>query len=264
MRVSFRKAGSNQDAPLFESAKRMNTVAEPRAESVRHERPKVLVVDDHPLFRRGIIAIIEEQPGFALCCEAGSVEAALQEVRAKHPDVAVVDVSLPGPSGLDFVQRLRTEDPALQVLVMSMHDELFYAVRALRCGAKGYLLKSEAAENLVTALSQVIAGGVYISPAFRERLAFAGMDASGNPARCPVDNLSPREREVFQLFGCGFRAQRVADELKLSVKTIETHRMHIQDKLGGCDAVGFMRKATDWLTLHQDHGDYAFQPLTDS
>jgi DNA-binding NarL/FixJ family response regulator len=214
-------------------------------------QPRVLIVDDHPLFRRGIISIIEEAPEFALCCEAGSLESALQEVRAKHPDVAVVDVSLPGPNGIELVRRIGALQPKLNVLVMSMHDELIYAIQALRAGAKGYLLKSEATENLITALRAVIGGNVYVSPSFRERLALAGMDANGNPVPSAVDKLTTREREVFELFGRGFGTQRVAEELKLSVKTIETHRMHIQDKLGGCDSPSFVRKAIDWVTVHQ-------------
>lgn len=229
----------------------MKPVAETAAPGIERAPCRVLIVDDHPLFRRGIAALIAEEKDFALCCEAESVETGLDAVRRLKPDVALVDVSLPGANGIELVKAIIAEQPRFGVLVISMHDETIYAIRALRAGAKGYMLKTEAMANLMSALRKVAAGEVYVSPHFKARLAFMGLGDSGSTAVSPLDKLSAREREVFELFGRGFGTNEVADELKLSVKTIETHRMHINAKLGFSDSRDMVRAARDWVTQQQ-------------
>jgi DNA-binding NarL/FixJ family response regulator len=208
---------------------------------------RLLIVDDHPVFRHGIAQLIGRVPDVTICGEADNAKSALDAMRRSNPDVALVDVSLPGTNGIELLKMMLTERPQLIVLMVSMHDESIYALRALRAGAKGYLMKTQAAENLIEALRKVLGGGLYVSPELGERLVFKVIQGSENDMGSPVDKLSDRELEVLHYFGRGKTTREVAETLHLSVKTIETHRAHIKEKLGFKDAEEMLRFAVEWL-----------------
>ena len=208
---------------------------------------KILIVDDHPVFRHGIAALISAEKDLTVCGEAESAPAALDVMRRLKPDLAVLDISLQGTNGIELIKLMRSEQPRLPVLILSMHDESLYALRALRAGAKGYLMKAEAMTQVVNALRKVLNGEIYVSPRFSERLIFKAIQSLEGGMGSPVDKLSDRELEVLQLLGKGFGTREIANELHLSVKTIETHRAHIKEKLGFKDAGEMVRFAIDWV-----------------
>jgi DNA-binding NarL/FixJ family response regulator len=168
-------------------------------------------------------------------------------MRRWKPDIALIDISLPGTDGIELIKLMITEEPRLIVLVVSMHDEVVYALRALRAGAKGYVRKQEATSTLCEAIQKVIGGGIYVSPQFADRLVFKAIQGSDSDFGSPVDTLSDRELEVLQSFGRGATARAIAEKLHLSVKTIETHRAHIKEKLGFADADAMVKFATEWV-----------------
>lgn len=212
---------------------------------------RILVVDDHPVFRRGISALLAEQKDFSVCGEAENGPSALEAMRQTKPNVALVDISMPGMNGIELVKMMLAEQPKLTILVLSMHDESLYALRALRAGAKGYVMKAEALTHVVDALRKVIAGGIYVSPRFSERLVFKAIQSLDSDIVSPVDRLSDREMEVLQLIGKGSSTREIASNLHLSIKTIETHRAHIKEKLGCKDAAELVRFSFEWVAQQQ-------------
>ena len=211
------------------------------------EKQRVLIIDDHPIFRHGISAMINAEPDLVVCGEAGSAPAALEAMRRLQPHIALVDISLPGTNGIDLLKSIKAEAPQLPMLVVSMHDESLYALRALRAGALGYVMKAEALDSILTAIRKVLQGEPYLSPKFSERLVFKAIRSMDEGLGSPVDKLSDRELEVLNLMGRGFGAQDIANELHLSVKTIETHRAHIKEKLGFHDSKEMVRFAIEWV-----------------
>lgn len=226
------------------------TSAEPTSPT-RLNSIRILVVDDHPVFRRGISAMLTEQPDFLICGEAENGPSALDAMRQTRPDVALVDISMPGMNGIELVKMMLAEQPKLHILVISMHDESLYALRALRAGAKGYVMKGEALVHVVDALRKVIAGGVYVSTRFSERLVFKAIQSLDSDIASPVDRLSDREMEVLQLICKGSSTREIASSLHLSIKTIETHRAHIKEKLGCRDAAELVRFSFEWVAQQQ-------------
>lgn len=212
---------------------------------------RVLIVDDHPIFRQGIVQLLRNVPGVTICGEAENAQGALDAMRRLQPEVLLLDVSMPGTNGIELIKLLLAEQPRLRILVLSMYDESLYALRALRAGAKGYVMKHQAMESVIDALRKVIAGGIYVSPAFAERLVFKAVQGSDSDLGSPVDKLSDRELEVLQLFGQGKSTREVAEALHLSVKTIETHRAHIKEKLGFKDAGEMVKFAVEWMAVEQ-------------
>jgi DNA-binding NarL/FixJ family response regulator len=212
---------------------------------------RLLIVDDHPVFRHGAIQLISTMPEVTICGEAENAPSALHAMRQLRPEIALIDVSLPGTNGIELIKLMLAEEPRLIILIVSMHDESLYALRALRAGAKGYVMKQQAAENVLDALRKVMNGGIYVSPQFSERLVFKAIQGSDTDLGSPVDKLSDRELEVLQLFGRGKSTRAIADSLHLSVKTVETHRAHIKEKLGFKDAEEMVRFATEWITASE-------------
>jgi DNA-binding NarL/FixJ family response regulator len=210
-------------------------------------RRKILIVDDHPVFRHGIAALINAEADLMVCGEAGSSPAALDAMRELEPDAALLDISMPGTNGIELVKLMKAEQPKLPILMLSMHDESLYALRALRAGALGYVMKAEALSHILTALRKVLDGEIYVSPQFSERLIFKAVQSLEGGMGSPVDKLSDRELEVLELLGRGFGTREIASELHLSIKTIETHRAHIKEKLGFKDAGEMVRFAIDWV-----------------
>jgi len=207
---------------------------------------RVFVVDDHPLVRESLARLIDQQADLEVCGEAPTAALALARVPVAQPDVAVVDISLEGRSGLDLIRDLREVCPGVAVLVLSMHDEQLYAERALRLGARGYIMKREATRNVIAAIRRVRDGDLYLSAALAETLA--GKAATGNPdADSRIASLSDRELEVFQQIGQGRATRQIAETLNLSPKTVQAYCARIKDKLGLASATEVLREAIRWL-----------------
>jgi len=215
------------------------------SEKVPRKKIRVLVVDDHPIVRQGIKGVLEQQVDLVLCGEAEDAGAALKAINTSRPDIVILDISLRGSDGLDVTKSIRASNPKLPVLVMSMHSESLYAGRALRAGANGYIMKTEVAANLIQAVRQILAGDIYLSESARQIILLEVQDG-GAGAASPLKRLSDRELEVFRLIGAGRSTQAIADELHLSVKTIETHRTHVKEKLGLKTAADVLRYAVQF------------------
>ncbi len=211
------------------------------------EAKRIVIVDDHPLFRKGLQEMIHSDGTFAVCGEAGNAAEAMEIIRKLNSDLAIVDLSLPGANGIELIKNIRAEFPRLPILVLSMHDESLYAVRALRAGADGYVMKHEAMANVIQAIREVFDGRPYLSPAMAAQVItqFAHRQAEGQADA--VERLSDRELEVLELIGKGKEVREIAKLLHLSPKTVETHRAHIKDKLDLKNSREVARFALQWL-----------------
>ena len=207
---------------------------------------KVFIVDDHPLVRNGLRQLIEGEPDLSVCCEADSMSSAIKSIASNLPEIAIIDLSLPDGNGLELVKRLQARYPDIPILVSSMHDENLFAERALRAGAKGYINKKEAAARVLDAIREVLKGKIYVSQRMTERLLQNVSGSAQKSAQSPVERLSNRELEIFELIGHGVHTGKIADKLHLSVKTIETHRASIKRKLGLHTANELIRSAVQW------------------
>lgn len=205
------------------------------------------IVDDHPIVRRGLAQLIDQHADLQVTGEAESVDEAVTVLREGDYDLAIVDLSLKGLSGLELIKRLQAEQPDLPVLVLSMYDERFYAERALRAGAKGYIMKQEATEKVIEAIRRVLRGELYLSEQASQRMVRTFIDSDPRESTTPVDRLSDRELEVFQLLGQGYGTREVAEMLHLSIKTIETYRANIKQKLHLQNASELMQRAVQWV-----------------
>jgi len=212
------------------------------------EAKRLLIVDDHPLFRKGLEELIHSDANFAVCGEADNAAEAMEVIRKLNPDMAIVDLSLPGANGIELIKNIRAEFPSLPVLVLSMHDESLYALRALRAGADGYVMKHEAMANVIQAIREVFNGRPYLSPAMAAQVItkFAHRQAAGETDA--VERLSDRELEILELIGKGNEVRQIAKLLHLSPKTVETHRAHIKDKLDLKNSREVARFALQWLS----------------
>ena len=211
------------------------------------EAKRIVIVDDHPLFRKGLEEMIHSEGSFAVCGEAGNAAEAMEVIRKLNPEMVVVDLSLPGANGIELIKNLRAEFSKLPILVLSMHDESLYALRALRAGANGYVMKHEAMANVIQAIREVFNGHPYLSPAMAAQVItkFAHRQAEGEVDA--VERLSDRELEVLELIGKGNEVRQIAKLLHLSPKTVETHRAHIKDKLDLKNSREVARFALQWL-----------------
>lgn len=189
---------------------------------------RILIADDHIVVHRGLKQILGDEPDMSVVGEALNAQEVLALVRKRDWDVVVLDISMPGKSGLDIIEELKQERPKLPVLILSMHPEDRYAVRALRVGAAGYLTKESAPEELVKAIRKVVTGGRYVSPSLAERLAFV---LSTNSEQPPHETLSNREYQVLCMIGSGKSVGAIAVDLSLSVKTISTYRARVLEKM---------------------------------
>jgi len=225
----------------------MSSTPGPTGAGARPGLLRIMLVDDHPVVRMGLAQLINDQPDMAVCGETGLAAEALDLARESRPDIMVVDLSIGESSGLELVKTLRASQRTARILVLSMHDERLFAERALRAGASGYIMKEQAARNLLAALRRVASGNVYLSEQMTDRtLAVAAGRRPAAPDLSPIEGLTDREREVFMLIGQGSGTRQIADGLHLSVKTIETYRAHIKEKLGLETATELIRFATIW------------------
>jgi DNA-binding NarL/FixJ family response regulator len=212
------------------------------------KRARVLIVDDHPAVREALALRIGRQPDLAVCGEAADIADALRLAASTRPDVAVVDLSLKTGSGIELIKRLRDHDDNLRILVWSMHSESFYAKRALRAGALGYISKDQATEKIVDAIRRVLEGKVWLSESMAEAILQRTVGATRQDiTRTPLDALADRELEVFRLIGEGVKTKQIAERLRLSVKTVETYRDRIRQKLDVGDGTELAHVATQWV-----------------
>lgn len=210
-------------------------------------RKRIFLVDDHPLVREGLTQLIGQEPDLVVCGEAETVADALAAVARDRPDAVIVDLSLKGGSGLDLIKRLQDAPHPPPVLVLSMHDEEFYAERTLRAGALGYVMKRDTSKNVVKALRQILAGHLYVSAAITTQAAEKFLRTRAPVGRSPVHSLTDRELEVFRRIGQGQENRRIAEELRLSLKTVQTHCANMKEKLGLDNAAALMREAVRWV-----------------
>jgi DNA-binding NarL/FixJ family response regulator len=207
---------------------------------------KVLIVDDHPIFREGMKVFLESDPGLSVCGEAADVESALQLVGSANPDIVLVDLSLDGSNGLQLIDQVRRNYPRVRMLVTTMHSELIYGERCIRAGANGFINKQEASANILSAIRRIMQGELYLSRELVARLVMktGSVDQSNGS---PVSGLSNRELEVFTLLGSGLSTKRIAGQLKLSTKTVDTHKEHIKRKIGASDNSQLVVRAVEWV-----------------
>ena len=213
----------------------------------RAVKKRVVIVDDHPPMRHGLAQLINQEPDLETCGEAGSIPEALEMVEDLKPDIIIVDMALKDASGLDLLKDLKNRFPNLPALVLSMQNESLYAERALRAGARGYIMKEETTENIVDALRQVLGGEVYLSDKMSKRILNQVAGRPANKGGNSVESLSDRELEVFQLIGQGYQSREIAAKLHLSVKTIESYREHIKIKLNLENAAQLSQTAIQWM-----------------
>jgi DNA-binding NarL/FixJ family response regulator len=225
------------------------TAAKEKPKPASEKAKRIVIVDDHPLFRKGLEQLINSSDdAFHICGEANDAAEGLGVIRKLKPDLAIVDLSLPGANGIELVKNIRAEFQKLPVLILSMHDESLYALRALRAGAQGYVMKQEALENVIVAIREVLAGRPYLSSDMSAKLITNF--ASGTNETNPTDRLSDRELEILELIGKGRDVREIAKALYISAKTVETHRAHIKEKLNLKNARQVTRFAVQWLEGH--------------
>src|SRR5881397_2572852 len=212
------------------------------------EAKRIVIVDDHPLFRKGLEQLIDSDGAFAVCGEAGTASKAMDVIRKLNPDLAIVDLSLPGANGIELIKNIRAEFPKLPILVLSMHDESLYALRALRAGAQGYVMKHEAMANVVQAIHEVFSGRPYLSLEMAAQVITKFAHGASEGEADPVDRLSDRELEILELIGKGNEIRQFGKLLHLSPKTVETHRAHIKEKLNLQNARQVARFAVQWVS----------------
>jgi DNA-binding NarL/FixJ family response regulator len=211
-------------------------------------KARVLVVDDHPIVRQGLVQLLNCESDFMVCAEAGDARKAMAAIAEAKPDLGIVDISLQGTNGIELIKNIVAQWPDFPILVLSMHDESLYAERALRAGAKGYLMKQEAPEKLMEALRRILNGQIYVSEKLSNKMMHNAIGGKNREDTSPVANLSDRELEVLQLIGQGHGTRQIAEDLCLSVKTIESHRAHIKEKLTLKTAPEMVRFAVQWVS----------------
>jgi DNA-binding NarL/FixJ family response regulator len=221
-------------------------IADPVARQRTGDAPtRILVVDDHPIVRLGVRQMLSSESDLEICAEADSAQAALAAVRDARPQLAIVDLSLGNGTGLQLIRDLRISSPEVRVLVLSMHDETLYAERVLRAGARGYIMKREAITGLVGAIRTVLEGRISVSDSMSQALLERVCHEAALPED-PLNDLSDRELQVFELIARGLSTATIAEQLGVSVKTIETYRSNIRAKLDLEDATDLVRYAATW------------------
>ncbi len=208
---------------------------------------RILLVDDHPLLRQGIAQTIGHEPDLEVAGQASDAEEALAMFDEVAPDLVVTDISLPGMNGLELLKNLLTLHPDLPVLVVSRHDEELYAERAVRAGARGYVSKLAAGDQLVSAVRRVVRGGIHLSEDLKDKMLFGAAAGVKDAMQTPLEVLSDRELEVFEMTGRGIPTREISERLHLSVKTVESYRSRIKTKLGFANGTELMKHAVGWV-----------------
>ena len=211
------------------------------------QKNRIFIVDDHPIVRKGLAQLINQEEDLVICGEADNAETALEALKKVKPDLAIVDISLRGIDGFELTKLIRARFDNIPVLVISMHDESLFAERALRVGARGYIMKQEAIEKMMEAIRKVLRGELYVSERVSANIVKRFVDGKAEGVSSPEELLSDREMEVFQLIGQGFGTRQIADQLHVSVKTVETYRANIKEKLNLKNATELMKHAVHWI-----------------
>jgi len=220
----------------------------PAAKPAAKARQKVLVVDDHPVFRAGLIVLLGQEPDLTVCAESNDAAQTLTILERLTPDLILMDMSLPDKSGLELLKDVRAMHPDIPVLVLSMHDETLYAERVIRAGGRGYIMKQAGPDKIIEAIRQVLSGGVYVSQRMSSLILDSLSGFRGGNSQPSISKLTDREFEVLRLIGKGIDAHEVATQLHLSIKTVDTHRAHIREKLGIKNATELVHFATRWVS----------------
>ncbi len=208
---------------------------------------RLLLVDDHPIMRHGLAQLIRAEPGLDVCGEAGSAREGLELAGRLKPDLVVIDLTLPDKNGLELLKDIQAQHPGTLCLVLSMHDEAMYGERALRAGARGYIMKEAAADHLINAARKVLSGGIYVSDSMASRMLEQVTGQRARSAASGVETLSDRELEVLEMIGRGVATKNIAERLCISARTVEAHRAHIKEKLGVGDGAALVRYAVQWV-----------------
>jgi DNA-binding NarL/FixJ family response regulator len=242
---------SGQPRPLVSKPVAPNALSGGVVDNPKSELPesiRIVVVDDHPLFRHGLVQLLNSDDGFSVCGEASSAPEALTLVRKLKPHLVIADLGLKGPGGLELTKSIRFEFPKIPVLILSMHDEPTYAVRSLRAGANGYVTKQDALGSVLVAVREVIDGRVYLSPSMASEVISNVILTNRGPGAHSTDSLTDRELEILERIGKGEEIKAIARALHLSPKTVETHRAHIKEKLKLTNARQVARYAVQWVS----------------
>jgi DNA-binding NarL/FixJ family response regulator len=211
------------------------------------QKNRIFIVDDHPIVRKGLAQLINQEEDLVVCGEADNAETALELLKKVKPDLAIVDISLRGLDGIELTKLIRARFDSIPVLVVSMHDESLFAERALKVGARGYIMKQEAIEKMMEAIRKVLRGELYVSERVSANIVKRFVDGKAEGVSSPEGLLSDRELEVFQLIGQGFGTRQIADQLHVSVKTVESYRANIKEKLNLKNATELMKHAVHWI-----------------
>ena len=211
-------------------------------------KTKIVIVDDHPIVRQGLAELINHEDDLVVCGQAEEAPEAMGVIKAIKPDMVIVDILLKETSGMELIKDIKARYPNLAVLALSMHDESLYAERALRAGAKGYIMKAEATEKVIGAIRKILSGDIYLSEPMAAKLIHKLVGGRTEVGASAIDRLSDRELEVFRLIGQGYGTRQIAEKLHLSVKTIESYRAHIKEKLNLSDAAELLQYAIQWVS----------------
>jgi DNA-binding NarL/FixJ family response regulator len=210
-------------------------------------KKQILIVDDHPMMRKGLASTLESEPGYEVVMQLERAEEVLKILGDHELDLMIVDISLPGMNGIELVKNVIFQNPDQKILVVSRHEESLYAERALRAGAKGYVMKFEPSEILLKAVKKVLSGSIYVSEEINEKLLMNAMQGKKDQLQSPVEVLSDRELEVFELIGQGKSSSEIAEQLHLAAKTVETYRWRIKEKLAYKNSTEMMYHAVKWV-----------------
>ena len=213
---------------------------------------RILIVDDHPLIRQGIRMLAEQEPDLEVCGEAESAAEALEVMERAACDLAVVDLTLKASSGLELIKDIRVRWPDVRILVLSMRDEGFYAERVLRAGARGYVTKEEGPAKVLEGIRKVLQGHIYVSDKMASKVMSKIVEGNLQPGGSPIDLLTDRELEVFELIGAGTPTREISRKLHISPKTVDSHREHIKDKLKLDSATELLKHAVEWVQSQRD------------
>lgn len=223
------------------------TTPPPAKASKPPPRHRVLLVDDHPVTRQGVAMLINQESDLIVCGEADSMARAIELVEKLSPTLLVVDITLKTSSGIELIKNIKAMAPDIPVLVMSMHDESVFAERALKAGARGYIMKHEASEKVLLAIRRVLKGELYLSDKMKDKILHRLVNRRQEETVFSIDTLSDREMEVFQHIGNGFSTRQIATKLGLSIKTIDSYREHLKIKLGLTNGADLVRHAIQWV-----------------
>ena len=216
---------------------------------------RIFIVDDHPLLRKGLAELINQEPDMTVVGEADDAPSGIKGITTIRPDLVIVDISLKSMNGLELIKNIKVLDPSIQVLVLSMHDETVYALRVLKAGAKAYVMKQEMVEKVMEAIRRIRAGKVFVSDRVATQMLRTVVDGGDPSKNSPVDSLSDRELEIVALIGNGTATREIAEKLHISIKTVESHRAHIKDKLKLENATQLVQFCVRWVEQYRAAGN---------